>query len=270
MSIFSLNVSDIVNALEGGSALSVLNSVTHPEYQIRNSDGTIALPISGVRTLSAGGSASITRAPVEKGLYQSINKVRDPGRIRVDVMLAGLTGLSGNIPNIFDLTLTTQSDALTTIETMLEATDTYDIDTPKATYESYDLLDWSYTVSSNSGVSLLTVHLEFQEVIQQDVVVLSSSQTSSSLTSNSLSTSTTGVSSTVTQATSSATTLDTLKSAWSKLTSATDTLVTTVSGAVTTSLTSAADTVGKTASELASSVSDKSSDIITSIVDTIT
>ena len=270
MSIFTLNVANVLSALDGGSVLSILNSTTFPQYQIRTASGAIALPISGVKEITAGRSASITRAPVEEGKYQSINKVRDPGRIRVDILLAGLTAFSGDIPNLFDLTLTSQSDSLAIIKSMIETASTYDIDTPKETYESYDLVSCDHTVSRSTGPTLLTVHLEFQEVMQQANVVMSSVQSTNSLTSNSTTASTSGVSSTVQQASATTTALDDLKSSWSKLKSATSTLTTTVSDAVTTTLTSATSTVSKTAEELASSAVDKSAGIITSINSAIT
>lgn len=265
MSIFSLSVADITNALSGGSPLSILSSVVRPSYVIRSTDGTNALPFDGLTAISANGSASITTAPVEDGKYQSINKVRDPMRIRCSVLVSGLTGFSGNIPNIFNLSLTTQSEILSTVKTMINTATIYDIETPKETLESFDLVGWSYTVTSQTGVTLLTIHLDFQEVIQQMEVTLSGNQSADKLTANNQAVSATGVSSVISDGGAKTSTLDQLKTAWSKLKTATGTLAGTVTSTVTQTFTSAATTVTQTAEELATSAVSKSADIITDI-----
>lgn len=265
MSIFSLNVSDISSALSGGSPLSILSSVLKPSYVIRSKDGKNALAFDGLLSLNAGGSASITTAPVEKGKYQNINKVREPSRIRCSVVISGLTGFSGNVPNIFNLSLTTQSELLSTVKTMIETATTYDIETPKETLESYDLISWSYTVNSQSGVTLLTINLDFQEVIQQMEVILSGSQAANKATTNGVTDAVTGVCSVAKDGGATTSTLDTLKQAWSKLETSVGTLVSDTTSTITQTLTSAASTVTKTAEELATSAVNKSTDIVTSI-----
>ena len=180
MSIIDLNTADIFNAIGGGSPLSIIDSVLHPQYVIRyNETSFVALEFSGMVSIQPSGRAQITNAPVEGGKYQSINKVKEPGVIRCEIVISGLTGFSGSIPNIFDLTLTSQSEALRTIKVMLETTGLYDIETPKETFISYDLIDHGYEVNSQRGVSLLTVYLYFQEVMQQMEVVLSGAQSRS-------------------------------------------------------------------------------------------
>ncbi|AJI94791.1 hypothetical protein BD65_2926 [Yersinia ruckeri] len=76
---------------------------------------------------SAG--ASVVTAPIENGGYQSINKVARPGKVICDVVISGLTGLTGFQTNIFDLAFISQSDALTTIKEMIDSAKLYDIDT---------------------------------------------------------------------------------------------------------------------------------------------
>lgn len=265
MSILSLSVADVSSALSGASPLSVISSILKPSYVIRSADGTNALPFDGIISLSAGGSASITTAPVEKGKYQSINKVSEPRRFRCSAVISGLTGFSGSIPDIFNLSLTSQSDILTSLQTMISTAAVYDIETPKEVMESFDLINWSYNVSSQTGVTLLTINMDFQEVMQQMDVVLSGGQSTKKLTANGTTDAVTGAASVAKEGAASTSTLDQLKQSWTKLKTATSTLAGTVTDTVTQTFTSAASTVTKTAGELATSAASKSADIITSI-----
>ena len=270
MSILSLNTADIFNAIGGGSPLSIINSVLHPQYAIRNhKTSSVALEFSGMASIQPSGRAQITTAPVEGGKYQSINKVKEPSMVRCEIVISGLTGFSGSIPNIFDLTFTSQSSALGTIKKMLETPEIYDIETPKETLESYDLVDHSYEVSSQRGVSLLTVYLYFQEIMQQMEVELSGAQSESKPTDNQKSQSDTGVSETNKTAGSKPSTVDELGKSWSSLKksigevvdAATDGITSSFESAMNTVLSPVADVVGsasKNASELAKNITKNS------------
>lgn len=269
MSIFSLNAADIANALQGGSPLSIINSVLHPSYAIRDSSGEKILDVDMVSIMPSK-SASVTTAPVEKGKYQSINKVQNPGRVRCQITISGITGFTGGMPDIFSLTTTSQTDILTAVRTMLTTAAVYDIETPKEILSSYDLVDSSYTVSSQTGVSLLTVNLEFEEIMQQMEVTLYSTQASSKPTNNSLSQSLTGVCSVPTDGSAQESTLDSLKSSWNNLKKATGQLTGTVTSDITQSFTSAFNTVGESATEIATSAVSKSTDLVKEITASLT
>lgn len=266
MSILSLNTADIFNAIGGGSPLSIINSVTHPAYNIRTHGiGSTALEYSGMMSLSNNGRATITTAPVEGGKYQSINKVREPNRVQCAIVISGLTGFSGNIPNIFGLTMTSRSVTLARIKEMLETAQMYDIESPDGVLEGYDLVDHSHKVTAQSGVTLLTVYLEFQEVIDQMEVQLSGGQSDSKPTTNETAGGVTGMSSVPKQANAQSSALDDLSKSWNNLKKATGELTDQVTGSVTDSFQSAAQTVGKTASEVAKSATDKATGIVKSI-----
>lgn len=176
MSFASLNVASVFNAIGGGSPLSILTSILKPSYVIRSEDGKIKLPFDGMKSLNASGSANVVTAPVEKGKYQTINKVKEPNQLKCEILLDGLTGFSGNIPNIFNMTLTSQNASLKMIQEMIGKAAIYNIETPKGNHDSYDLVNWSYQVSSQTGVTLLTVSLYFAEIMQQMEVTLGSPQ----------------------------------------------------------------------------------------------
>ena len=179
MSFASLNAASIFNAIGGGSPLSIMTSLLKPSYVIKSEDGSVTLPFDGLKNITASGSANVVTAPVEKGKYQTINKVKEPNQIKCEILLDGLTGFSGNIPNIFNMTLTSQNASLKIIQEMIGKAAIYNIETPKGNYDSYDLVNWSYQVSSQTGVTLLTVSLYFTEIMQQMEVILGSPQSQS-------------------------------------------------------------------------------------------
>ncbi|MGE2433920.1 hypothetical protein ACME8T_09195 [Morganella morganii] len=176
MSFASLNAASIFNAIGGGSPLSIMTSLLKPSYVIKSEDGSVTLPFDGLKNITASGSANVVTAPVEKGKYQTLNKVKEPNQIKCEILLDGLTGFSGNIPNIFNMTLTSQNASLKIIQEMIGKAAIYNIETPKGNYDSYDLVNWSYQVSSQTGVTLLTVSLYFTEIMQQMEVTLGSPQ----------------------------------------------------------------------------------------------
>lgn len=271
MSIIDLNTADIFNAIGGGSPLSIIDSVLHPQYVIRFSGTSdIALEFSGMASIQPSGRAQITNAPVEGGKYQSINKVKEPGVVRCEIIVTGLSGFSGGTPNIFDLTFTSQSDALRTIKVMLETTGIYDIETPKETLESYDLIDHSYEVNSQHGVSMLRVYLYFQEVMQQMEVVLSGAQTNAKPTNDAISQGVTGMGAPIKDAGSTPSTVDELGKSWSSLKTSVSSIATSVSNSISTSFQSALDTVSKPPLSVATSATQKAAELAKEISENVT
>lgn len=271
MSIIDLNTADIFNAIGGGSPLSIIDSVLHPQYVIRNSTtGDVALEFSGMASIQPSGRAQIVNAPVEGGKYQSINKVKEPSMVRCEIIVTGLTGYTGGFPNIFDLTFTSQSGALDTIKQMLSTANTYDIETPKETLESYDLVDHSYEVNSQRGVSMLTVYLYFQEVMQQMEVVLSGAQADAKPTNDAISQGVTGMGAPTKDAGSTPSTVDELGKSWSSLKTSVSSIATSVSNSISTSFQSALDTVSRPAISVASSATQKAAELAKEISENVT
>lgn len=271
MSIIDLNTADIFNAIGGGSPLSIIDSVLHPQYVIRNNKtNDVALEFSGMASIQPGGRAQITNAPVEKGQYQSINKVRGPAVVRCSIIISGLTGFTGSIPNIFDLTFTSQSSTLNTIKEMLSATEIYDIETPKETLTSYDLVDHDYEVNSQRGVSMLTVYLVFQEVMQQMEVTLSGAQSSNKPTDDAKGQGVTGAGAATQNASSTPSTLDQLSKSWSSLKTSIGDIANSASDSIATSFKSALDTVSEPVLNVTNSATQKAAEIAKNISGNIT
>ncbi|EKN4009735.1 TPA: hypothetical protein PXI74_003855 [Yersinia enterocolitica] len=272
MSILDINVSDIFNAIGGGSPLSIIDSVIHPSYSIRNHGlgGTDALEFSGMASIQPSAGASVVTAPIENGKYQSINKVARPGRVVCDVVISGLTGLTGSIPNIFDLTFTSQSKSLTTIKSMIESANLYDIDTPKDTYESYDLVDYSYSVNSHRGVSLLVVSLIFEEIRQQMEVSLSSQQSKNKATDDKIQNGNVGVGADANNGSSTPSVIDELKTSWTNLKKSVGDMADDVNGAINSGFTSAVETVKEPLLKTATSANNKAESFVRLINEAIT
>lgn len=269
MSILNLNTANIFSAIGGGSPLSIINSTLSPSYVIRkHGDSTVALEFSGLASIAPEGRATVVTAPVEQGKYASINKVKQPSRIRCAVVISGLTGFTGEIPNIFDLTFTSQSETLKTIQSMLSQALIYDIETPKETLESYDLVGHYYEVNSQRGVSLLTVYLEFQEVMQQMAVSLSGAQTNKQPTSDSQSSGETGVGAQgLKPGGAKPSTLDELGKSWGNLKSSLSTAVGNVEKTISTGFQSALDTVKEPVLDVVNSATKKAADVAKDIAE---
>lgn len=211
MTIYSINATSLFSALDGGSPLSLISGLIRPQYVIRDSKtGDVAIEYSGMSLVQPMGKATITTAPVEQGFYQAINKVREPTHVRCEIIIQGLTGFTGTVPNLFDGQYTSQSDTLQVIKDMLGKAGLYDIETPKEMFLGYDLIDYEYTVSSQQGVSMLVVGLTFQEVIQQMEVVLAGAQSSDQPTTDDTSSAATGAGSSTKQASTSPDSVDSL------------------------------------------------------------
>ncbi|EBG3700932.1 hypothetical protein E1871_19595 [Salmonella enterica subsp. enterica serovar Mgulani] len=271
MSILSLNTADIFNAIGGGSPLSIIDSVLHPQYVIRYHDTSfVALEFSGMASIQPGGRAQITNAPIENGQYQSINKVKEPGVVRCSIIIKGMTGLTGTIPNLFDLTLTSQSEVLRTIQVMLKTTGLYDIETPKEILASYDLVDHDYEVNSQHGVDLLTVYLVFQEVMQQMEVTISGAQANKSPTNDKISQGVTGTGGFQGNAGATPSTVDQLGKSWSSLKKSLGDLSDSATGAITTGFKSALDTVSEPVLNVANSATEKAAELAGNISKNIT
>lgn len=272
MSIIDINTSDIFNAIGGGSPLSIIDSVIHPSYSIRKHGlgGADALEFSGMASIQPSAGASVVTAPIENGKYQSINKVARPGRVVCDVVISGLTGLTGSIPNIFDLTFTSQSKSLTTIKSMIESVNLYDIDTPKDTYESYDLVDYSYSVNSHRGVSLLVVSLIFEEIRQQMEVSLSSQQSKNKATDDKIQNGNVGVGADANNGSSTPSVIDELKTSWTNLKKSVGDMADDVNGAINSGFTSAVETVKEPLLKTATSANNKAESFVRLINEAIT
>lgn len=171
----NIDVTHIFAALQGGTLKSVAANIFRPAYYIRLAgQRDIALEVNGVSELQNTGTAVVTTSPIEGGTYQVINKVKQPTQIICSVILNGF-GLANFDFRILeraagwltDSVRTPPVETLKRIKDMINSTSLYDIETPKETFRGYDLINYRYMTSNKTGVTMLTVQLTFQEIIQK-------------------------------------------------------------------------------------------------------
>lgn len=259
---FSINETTILSAINSGSLLSVVNSVLFPGYGIYFSDGSgRALNPSSFLGVEYGADASVVSSPIERGSYSSYNKVKRPAVIRVLFVLEGWSGFSGSLPNITNLSLTSRADMLASLDAMVDAAVTYDIETPDTTYESYDLIRYNYRTSERD-VTLLTVEAIFQAVLQEAEVTLTSTNATSNISSNS----TSKAASVVTEKVNSSATNSTLDDVTGALTG----LKRSVSSAATSVATSVTTSVSNSTSGATSAINGAATSAINKLSSTVT
>lgn len=170
--MISINKSAILNLVTGGGVLSVLATILKPTYSITYSDtGLDAINPTSVVEVAIESGATVSTAPTEAvseisqaGGYVSYNKVKTPSIIRILFTVEGLTGYSGEIPNIFNLTLESRAIAIGILDGMIETARRYDIETPDGVYQNYDLINYNFQNAAKSGVTLLIVEAVFQQI----------------------------------------------------------------------------------------------------------
>lgn len=113
---FSLNETTLLSAINSGNIFSIINSVLSPGYGIYLKSGLRALSPTSFLGIEGGADASVVSAPIEKGSYNSFNKVKRPPVLRVLFTLEGWTGFSGSIPNLTNFTFTSRTEMLAALD----------------------------------------------------------------------------------------------------------------------------------------------------------
>jgi hypothetical protein len=93
----------------------------------------------------------ISNYPIEKGSFQTYNKVSSPYDIRLRMTCNGQGQMTRDV-------------FLATMQTMNESINLYSIVTPDATYTNCNVTHFDYRRESRNGVQMLTVDVWLQEV----------------------------------------------------------------------------------------------------------
>ncbi len=191
---FSLNVSTVLSAIQGGSLLSVLNSALSPTYRITYNtvDESLLTAAAGQEVFSPSGwvsvdrygDAAVTKGPVENGQYTSYNKVRQPSELRVILALEGWTAYTGALPNLTNFSLLSRSNFIKKLDEMKNTASTYNIETPDTVYYSYDLTHFDYFVGSYRGQTLLMANCTFEEIMDSGEVIIANGVSGKAPTNN--------------------------------------------------------------------------------------
>lgn len=175
---FSISLNSVLSTINSKSLLSFLSSTIYPSYGIYYATGSnensSAITFNSVVKFDKSSDSVITSAPVAAtdgvaGGYASINKTVQPSRITMRIAVEGMTGFSGAIPRIptvnnFSNVAQSRADIINKLDEMKESANIYNIETPDRVYENYDLINYQFAISPNSGVTLLMIDLTFQEV----------------------------------------------------------------------------------------------------------
>jgi hypothetical protein len=102
----------------------------------------------------------ISDYPVERGGFQSFDKVQLPGDIRVRMAVGGAVGL---LSNAF-FPKTGRRPFLDQLDAIVASLNLYTVVTPDVTYPSFNITHYDYRREQRSGASLLLVDLWLQEV----------------------------------------------------------------------------------------------------------
>ncbi|WP_369788308.1 hypothetical protein [Rouxiella sp. WC2420] len=274
---FSLNETTLLSAVKSGSILSIVNSTLAPGYGIYyatvQKDSTsivgskVFSPTSWI-SVEKVADASIVNSPIEQGSYSSYNKVKRPPGVRAVFTLEGLTGFSGAIPNVTNLSLLSRTNLIATLDDMIASANTYDIETPDTVYTGYDLERYDFKVDAKSGVTMLTVEASFQAVLTEAEVTLSSDQQGAITDKNQNGPGT--LKKVPGQAASKAVTLDSVKAAWNSGTTSLSSSLSTTATYVENGLQSAVDTVNTAYTKATDSASMQLKDGITTLAKVIT
>lgn len=110
--------------------------------------------------------SKVSTYPQEKGSFESYNKVQSPYQIKVHLTKGG--------------TDTDRKDFLESIDTTQKSFDLYQIMTPDTTYENVTITHYNHRRTSKNGVSLLTVEIWAEEIMDTATVAFTKAKNETS------------------------------------------------------------------------------------------
>ena len=137
-------------ALTGDSADAESAAAAGGQWGIFNQDGTFALEPDSIKTFDYKHDWKLPNYPMEKGAFQSYNKVQLPFETRL-VMTKGGTEQDRN-------------QFLTAVENTANSVTLYNVVTPDITYNNVSIASYNLKRTSTNGVTMLTVEIAFEEI----------------------------------------------------------------------------------------------------------
>jgi hypothetical protein len=128
---------------------TILRSFGPPEWGVFNDGGTPALIPDSIVAVDIRREWRLSDYPVERGGFQSFNKVQLPGDARVRMSVSGAA---------------VRAPFLDQLDRIAASLDFYTVVTPDAIYPSVNITHYDYRREQRSGASLLQVDLWLQEV----------------------------------------------------------------------------------------------------------
>jgi len=129
--------------------LSVLRLFGPPEWGVFSDGGAPVLIPDSIVGVDIRREWRISDYPVERGGFQSFNKVQVPGDARVRMSVSGAIA---------------RGPFLEQLDQIATSLDLYTVVTPDAVYPSVNIIHYDYRREQRTGASLLVVDLWLQEV----------------------------------------------------------------------------------------------------------
>jgi hypothetical protein len=130
-----------------------------PLWGIYDADGRVSDPAWSFMRVGFVGEYRISDYPIEKGDFQSYNRVRVPNSMRLAVTCGEALGA--------------RQAMLSLLERYQASTKLVDVVTPERTYIGMNLVHLAYDRSADAGAGMLTVEVGFEEVRQTASVAYS-------------------------------------------------------------------------------------------------
>lgn len=118
-----------------------------PQWGIFNQDGSPVLIANSVNSVEYARDYRISDYPQEKGSFQSYNKVQVPYQAKVSFMAGS-----------------TRRDILNNIENKAASLDLVSVVTPEITYPNANIVHYSFSRTSRSGVTLVLIDVWLEEI----------------------------------------------------------------------------------------------------------
>lgn len=141
-------------------------------------NGAPAILAESVVSFEFKSGANISDFQVEQGGFESYNKVQRPFDVRLRFSTGG--------------TAQDRQALLASLEQAKQSLDLYDAVTPEMTYESVNVIDYSYRRTAQNGFAMIVVDVLCEQVRQQATSSFTSTGTSSTTSTSSASTSSAG------------------------------------------------------------------------------
>lgn len=120
------------------------------QWGLFNQDGEQVINPTSFLGLEYRNSTRISNYPLEKGAFESYNKVADPFDLVVGMAFGGNLG--------------ERADFLATVAALAKTLDLYTLVTPEETFQSVNIQRFDYARKTHNGAGLLTVNLYLVEI----------------------------------------------------------------------------------------------------------
>jgi hypothetical protein len=157
---------------------TVIQAFGPPEWGIFTEDGSPVLSPDSIVAFDYRKEFRVSDYPVERGGFQTYDKIEMPGDVRVRMAVGGISA-QGPLGNPFAefSGAATRGPFLNELDAMAASLDLFTVVTPDVNYPSMNIVHYDYRREARSGASLLTVDVWLVEVRVTAQTQFSSTQT---------------------------------------------------------------------------------------------